>query len=833
MGKVQQASFTAGELTPFLHSRADLQRYVAGLKTASNIIIHPHGGASNRPGLRWVAEVKYSNKFTRLLPFAFNDTDTYALEFGEKYMRVFRNGGQVLRTQVNVTAITKANPAQVTTDANHGLSIGDEVYLASIGGMVEITDGKYTVGHILEASKSITAATKAYPVKITAATHGYTTGDRVYLESLGGMTELNNREFTITVVDANNYTLDGENGLNYTTYTSGGTSKRVDPNDFTLTGVDSTGYTTYTSGGTVDGIYEIPTPYLEAELADLNYVQSNDVVTIVHNSHAVRELRRTGHTAWSLEIVAFEPGIDPPTGANIITQTVGSGSTARTYVVTAVDADTGEESIASNEATVNTADDAGWTAGEYIRVGWNSVAGAGKYNVYKEKNGIFGFIGSTEDLQFDDDKISPELGDTPPKARDPFNGTGNYPAVATYYEQRLAFASTLNAPQKIWFSQTGNFHNFGVSEPTKADDAITLTIDASQVNIVRGMVPMSDLIVLTTGAEQKISSGENAFSLANLQVKPQSFRGSAKVRPLLMGSGLLYLQDKGQIVRDFAYALESDSYKGNDLSVLSQHLFENYSIDDWSYAQSPHSLVWCVRSDGAALSMTYMKEHEVWAWTQQHTDGAFESVAVVSEGMEDVPYFVVNRTIDGSTRRYIERMESRSVPGNDVKNAFFVDCGATYNGAPTTTISGLDWLEGKTVTILANGNVHPAKVVTNGSIALDYDASLVHIGLPYLTVLETLEPPLENAGHGTIKSASRLIVKVLNSRGMWAGPDANNMVELKQRTSEPWGEPIALYTGEFELIIQPKWKRGQLRIEQRDPLPLTITAIIPDYEVGG
>lgn len=731
MPKFPQTSFTAGELTPLLHARVDLSRYVAGAAKLLNMTVHAHGGVCNRPGTEYINEVKYSAKATRLIPFSFNAQDTYALEFGDQYMRVYRNGGLVV--------LGSTPPAWVTSTA-----------------------------------------------------YGVT-----------------------------NHVSNG--GTNYYCYVAHTSSATDEP------GVGAN-WQDYWYALTSD-IVEIPTPYLEAELFEINFTQSNDIITLVHPNHLPRELARTAHTAWDLRTIAFEPLITAPTNcAAARGGGLATGSVTRTFVVTAVDEVTGEESLPSNEGSVATEADSGWTEGEYIAVTWDAVTGASKYNVYKEKNGVFGYIGSTPDTTFNDDKILPELSDTPPNARDPFDAAGLYPSVVGYHQQRLVFGASDTYPQKMWFSQTGNFHNFGVSEPLKDDDAITITLASGQVNVIRGMASMSDLIVLTAGAEHKIASGDNAFTLDNIQVKPQSFRGASALSPLLMGENLLYVQDKGQVVRDFGYALEIDGYRGNDLSVLSEHLFRRHTLVSWAYAQTPGSIVWCVRDDGKLLGMTYMKEHEVWGWTQHETDGSFESVISISEGDIDAVYFIVNRTINGGTKRYVERLKDRYV--TDVKDAFFVDCGATYDGAATDTVSGLSWLEGEEVAVLADGNVHPRVTVTSGAITLDYEASKIHIGLPYTSTLITLEPPLERAPHGAYKSVSRLIVEVLNSRGMWAGPFGGELYELKQRTNEAWGDPIALFSGVFEIELEGNWGTGKLQIEQRDPLPITISSIIPEYDIG-
>lgn len=720
MAKGTQSSFTAGELTPALHRRPDLEKYISGLKTCKNFFVHPHGGASNRAGTEFICEVKDSTKVTRLIEFAFNTEDTYALELGDQYIRVVRSGGQVL----------------------------------------------------LSVTPSAWADTTAYVVTDHVA----------------------------------------QGGINYyckLAHTS------VLANDQPGTG---TNWTDYWHALTTD-IVEIPTPFLEAELFEVKFVQSADVITICHPNHPPSELSRFAHDKWTLADISFTPTITAPTN---VAATVGTGTLYK-YVVTAISEDTGEESVASAENPSGGGEDT-------CVISWTAVAGAESYAVYKEKNGVFGFIGVAVDTSFQEEKFIPEFDDTPPLQRDHFTGAGNYPSNVTYHEQRLGFANSLNKPQNIWLSQTGNFHNFNVSSPTKADDAITLRIDAAQVNAVRNLVSLEDLIILTSGAVHKITSGDSAFSFANLRTKAQSYRGSANIEPIVVDNTVIFIQARGTSVRDIGYSLETDSYKGQPLSILSEHLIKRTVLVDWAYAKEPDSIIWSIRDDGKLLGTTYLQSQEVLAWHQHDTDGLFESVASIEEGIEDAVYFIVNRTINGVQKRYIERLHTRYFA--TVEDAFFVDCGLTYDGVPADVISGLDHLEGKTVAVLADGNVHPPLVVTSGSITLTYEASKIHIGLPYVADLETLEPPFEGTA-GNPKQASDLTIGVRDSRGLWAGFNAANLSELKQREDEQWGDATELYTGYFEMTIESTWENnGQILLRQIDPLPLTILSVSPDYDVG-
>ena len=213
------SSFVAGEISPRLEGRTNLEKYRNGLSELTNMVVMPHGGVTRRPGTEYLGEVKDSSVKTRLIPFQFKTSDTYILEFGDQVMRVYRDDLSVLES----------------------------------------------------SSKSITGATKANPVVITSSSHGLSNGDEVYIDGLGGMTEVNNRNYLVANVTTNTFRLQNLFGEN----------------------IDGTGFTAYTSGGSATKIYEETTPYAAADIFDLRFAQSADVMYIVHPSYPIRQLTRT------------------------------------------------------------------------------------------------------------------------------------------------------------------------------------------------------------------------------------------------------------------------------------------------------------------------------------------------------------------------------------------------------------------------------------------------------------------------------------------------------------------------------------------------------------
>ena len=543
----------------------------------------------------------------------------------------------------------------------------------------------------------------------------------------------------------------------------------------------------------------------------------------------------TAHTAYVSDGTA-----ERQNGATTVGSGFGDFDKSYTYVVTTVDAN-GTESLASIETGVTTKS-LSQTGG--VRLTWDPVAGAEYYRVYKDPSvgtGIYGWIGDSNNTSFDDYNIAPITSDAPPQDRQPFNGVDNKPSVVTYYQQRQVFANTNNEPQVTYTTQVNNFSSLRTSNPARDDDAVTFTIAAKQVNEVRHLMPLDSLILLTSGGEWKMTEGQdNVLTPSTIGVKPQSYNGVSIVPPVIINSTAIFIQEKGARIRDLNGGEFGDKYTGNDLSLMSEHLFEDKQIVAMAYADEPYSIVWCVRDDGVMLGLTYQREHKVWGWHQHNTQGTFESVASITEDGRDAVYVIVKRNVNGSDVRYVERLEKRE--SKIAEDCFYVDSGLTYDGVPATVISGLDHLEGETVTILAGGYTVPDQTVSSGAITLERAASKVHVGLSYIPVLETLDIDTPSPGQ-TVKSqsvsVSKVTIEVEGSRGGFVGPRQDDgtsapMREIKPRLDSDGYDPIALKTYKQEVFIDAQWsKGGGVRIEQRAPLPMAILSIIPQVDVGG
>lgn len=800
MASIQQPSFTGGELSPSLHGRVDLARYLTSLKTCRNFIAQQYGGVTNRAGTRFIAEVADSASRHRLIPFEFSTEQTYVLEFGNLTMRVFKDGG------------------------------------------------------IVESSPGV-------PV-------------------------------------------------------------------------------------------EIVTPYTTADLPGLNWTQSADVLTVVHPSHQPRQISRTSHTSWT--VTAFPNVNGPFQDINVTTTTTVYASAATGSVTLTASAAVFDAAMIGTPFYIEQKDyGEPWEPGKSVTTGdirrsdgkyyealdtattgslrptheaddWSDGAVSWRFLHPGFGFGTITAVASATSATMTvvnriPDAAADVAGATYKWAKSAWGGDQGYPSAVTYFQNRQVFAGTPAQPQRNWMSRVGNYFDFGYSQPLVADDAINFPIPGRQVNAVRHLVPMDKLAILTSGSEWVVSSGQNdVVAPDTIAVKPQGYRGSSRVPPRIVGNTALYIQDKGRTIRELAFDFASDTYTGQDLTVLASHLFTGKTIEEWDYQQVPFQVVWCVRSDGVLLGLTYLKEQQVAGWHRHDTDGIFESVACISEGGEDVLYCIVKRTIEGATKRYVERMSTRTF--ESAADWFFVDCGLTYDGRNTggttitittatdwtyqngaftltasgatfdagmvddevhfpvgeqvfklritgytsatvatgianrdiiaalqntatsewslarNTFTGLDHLEGKTCNVLADGNVHPPLTVASGTVVLQSAAAVVHVGLPINADIETLS--ITAPSGETLLDKKKLITAVRmvveETRGLTVGPDADHLVEIKQRSNENYDQATRAVSGIMESIIPATWsKAGRVFIRQSDPLPATILSIIPDVTSGG
>jgi hypothetical protein len=668
---VQITNFTGGELSPRLDGRNDLQKYPTGCKTLENMIVYPHGSAARRSGTQFVAEVKDSTKETRLIPFEFSTTQTYMLEFGNQYIRFYKDNGQIL------------------------------------------------------------------------------------------------------------------------------------------------------SSGSA---YEISSPYLEAELFDIKFAQSADVMYLCHPNHPAKKLARTGHTSWTLTSVNFTDGpyLDNNITSTTIStsaHTVGTGRTLTASSTTGINDDTGFQTT---------------DVGRLIRFrdGYGKITARSSTTVVT--------IEIIQDMGSSSSSTDWSLGS--------FSDTTGHPSCVTFFEQRLVFAATLSQPQTIFFSKSGDYENMDENRGNTIadDDAIIYTIASNQVNAIRFMTATRTLIIGTAGGEFAVSGGsvDTAITPTNILIKKQSNNGAANVDALAVGNATLFLQRARRKLRELAYNFDVDGYVAPDLTILAEHISEG-GFKQLSYQQEPNQIIWCARNDGQLVGLTYQREQQVVAWHRHIFGGVFGSGNAVCESVATIPtddseyqtYVIVKRTINGATKRYVEFIHQYKFDETDDTSFNFLDSQLEYSGSAVTTISGLSHLEGQTVSVLADGSTHPDKVVSSGEITLTRSATKVKVGLPYTSLLQTMRIDA-GAQNGTSQSKTKRIYEITarlyESIGIEVGPDLNNMERIPFRSSaDDMDSGIAVFTGDKDIEFRGNYETdGFIFVRQTQPLPLTILSLYPKLQTN-
>jgi len=792
-------SFNAGELSPFLDARVDLGKYKSGCRQLQNAILEIYGAARRRPGLQFIAEAKFSDRKCRLEDFRFSTTTTFVLEVGHQYMRFASNGAQV----------EKDAPAAWVTLTNY--VVGDFVLQ---GGQVYYCIVAHAAG--------------VFATDLAAA-------------------------------------------------------KWVQQD-----------------------IYEIPTPWDEEDLFDLQFAQINDVTYIVHPDYAVRKLSRVADDTWTLAEVSFlTPAL---LDENVTAITLAAGALTGSGVALVASADlfvaahvgayfqlsharaansveiniTGDGDSATQKATGNwnvrtygtwSADvlvqrstDAGATwvtirkftgrsdrnvdatgvaedeaLYKIVIANWASATGTPRAIFEVVDAYVDGLVKITAVTNAQNAVVTVVKPLEATTATDvwregAWSAYRGFPKAVTLHEQRLVFGGTDYQAQTVWGSVIGDYENFAYG--TDDTDAFSYTLGARERNAIQWLSSHTALLIGTGGGEWVMSSGDdvNPISPTNVVVKRQTNYGSNAIGALLVNSVTLFVQRQGRRVREMTYTLENDRYDGDELTALAEHITGG-GIVQMAYQQQRNSIVWAVTAEGVLIGMTYERAQQVEGWHRHVTDGLFESVATIYGSSEDEVWMVVNRTIDGVTKRYIERFNP--VQWTAKEDAFFVDSGLSYDGAPASTFSGLDHLEGKTVSILADGAVFPDQEVVGGAVTLpdSQTASVVHVGLPFTTIIQPMRldvDPIVGNSQGQIKQIREIFFRLKDSLGLRYG-DGTRTYNLSFRsTDDRMDESSGLYTGDKLAEFEGEFDYDTpVIVEQLQPLPLTLLALVIKYQVTG
>lgn len=810
MSRIAFRNFVGGEVTPSLCARYDLKKFGTFLETCRNFVPNIHGDVERRPGTKFIADLGANSV---LIPFQFNT------EASNNYVLIFQSGTIKIAQADGLIEATLSNPYSMSYV--YGLSfaqVADVLYLAhpryALRKITRSGSSPYTWAiNTVKLNESLPAPAKPDVYWHRGSGTGSTDNETARLR------------YVVTTVDSN--------------------------------GVESVA----SKVGSCKGRY--PTDWIQGDYVEIQwelvsgasqyniYRESAGYYGFIGTSSSTKT--RDRHvTSITVNSVSYT------NRGNYRVVSTGGGYAAQAGGNSPVFASANDFYIYStlwgnSWIYVDKPFGQGWESADVTA--WGGDQNDGKYPSGTSDNVTITPVwdeGSTVGY-FTDENYEPDTAQTPKKNWNPF-ANGNNPTCVAFHQQRMWLGGGSKNPATIYASRSGDYESFRKSMPLQDDDALEYVIASGSVDDVKWLVSFDSLLIGTAGAEYKAAASDGkAITPSSCNITVQSYWGSRALQPLVIGQSIMHCQRSGSHVRDLYYTLESDGYAGNDLSVLAPQLVETYGIVQWCYQQSPVSTVWAVRSDGTLLALTYMREQNIFGWSRHVTDGKYISVAVINGDDEDVVMAVVQRTVNGASKCYLERVMPRFKDSMPIEDAWYVDSGMVVT--PTVNqdgrrvvCSGLTHLAGKTVQVLADGSPEEHVVSASGAFELDFPASKALIGLGYTSVVAPLpmETDMQQTGStlGKRRAYGKCIVRMYRSVGgsyaasrpndLW-NADAWKELEWYELPFLPakWGEACQPYSGDLEISL-PSGQDPDTTIwfKQDKPLPMRIVALMAEVHFG-
>ena len=837
-------AFTSGELSEKMDGRTDLEKYFTGARQMKNLLVHPHGGVSRRPGTIFVKEVKTSTDIVRVIPFEFNVSQTYILEFGNNYIRFYRDGGIIVDGSNNIVETATTYTSAQLNDIKFVQS-ADVMYLVHPDHPVRkltrtshinwiLTEVNFKNGPMMDiniTSTTMVASTRTGNPYIYASDVLGINDDQGFKSSdIGRLIKIHDGYTKIT-------------SLVTTTLQSG-----INDSITSLNIASTTGFQTNAPGG----YFKMGDEIIQYQNISGNTVQSltRGALGTTASSH------NAGATVTSITSVYTTVQENEENRAELMPFLSNSNLSAK-------NGDPSSTGLEHNDRYVNGDKNfvtEGFKTGMSIEVsGFSNAqnnATVGN-NSYPPKL----IVQSTEDtiLLAPSDELDNENSGNAVSVQGAleqdenwslgaFSSTTGYPRAIAFYEERLVLAGTQSNPQTLFFSKGGDFENFATG--VNADDGLIYTIGSNQVNVIRYLSSSSSLLVGTSGGEFAVrSSGSDApLSPTSAQIKRQAYYGTSNVEPLQIGNVTLFVQRARRKVRELVYSFDTDSYTAPDLTIMAEHITSS-GIKAMAHAQEPDNTLWCVLNNGKLACMTYRREENIVAWHEHTLGGSWidtsvspnitypygvvESIATLpGELDEDDIYVVVKRTINGATKRFVERFNFFDF-GTDVKDAFYVDSGlSSYTSSAFSSFSGLGHLEGQTLSVLADGATHPDVTVSSGSVTLNRSAKTVHFGLKYTSTLQTMRVDAGatlGTSQGKTKRIYDVTIRLFRTVGLKIGQSlsVNDLIPFRSSADE-MDQALDLFTGDKTIEFTSGYDSdGYIYVVADQPLPMTILSIFP------
>lgn len=998
------SSFAAGEVSPSFWGHTSNQRFATGCSTLRNMFVSIRGGAYSRAGTLFCGVSKQpafpGSTDPRLIPFQFSTTQGYILEFGDRYCRFIANGAYITEAPFAITGATQANPCRISAPG-HDYSNGDWVFIAGVGGMTEIDGVTFVVQNVV-AGTSFTLADAVTGAPVSSLAYGAYTGG-------GTVARIYTLATPYAVADLPYLKWTQSADLMSLCLSNPTTGAEYPPQDLDRLAANSWTIAATSFGAAIAAPTGVTAT---ASTTIANYASSTDYAPAAQYAYVVTAVNANGQesvasgVAYTDNSTSSASSVDISITAGSVTVTwdpVAGATSYNVYRAPAAVWNTGSGASATPQY-VPVGSSFGF-AGSTVGTQWvdNNVVpdftttpplhedpfAPGQILNVTPGAGGSGYVQATTSCSVTtatgsgavilpvvvSGAVTAYIVENPGQGYQPSDtlvitgagsgaaGTlsvgpesGTFPGVVAYFQSRRVYANTLNNPDTYYFSQTGSYTNFDAADPPVDSDAITGTPFAQQINGIQWMIPMTSGLIVGTGLDTWLLTGSGG---SGTPVAPASQNAASQetngflptVAPLKINYELLFPQALGARVRAAVFNFWNNTYNSEDLTILSNHLFDGHEIVQWAWAQEPWKLIWIVRDDGVLLSLTYLKEQQVIGWARHDTQGQVVSIAVASEPPVDAVYVVVKRFIAGKNAYgyYVERMDNRlwqdgaetcwcvdaglaldppqpdatltaaaasgtgvvfsasspvfdgvdtGAPGQVIRmgggkatvTAYLSSIQVTADvtvpiaatvpdvaqnlpqiplpappgqwsiGAPVTTISGLNHLEGMSVTGLGDGAVIPPTTVVNGQITLPIAASKVVVGLGFQAQIQSLH--LQLAGQEIQDKRKDIVgvtVRLDQSRGVKVGANQPNASAQEGSYNVPWGkypygrmieipeiqaqlgpnQYLPLFTGDHYIPIDDDWNMpgqsappGMVAAQQDYPLPLNVLAFLPKFATG-
>jgi len=831
-------ALNAGELSPYMDARTDVEKYRSGCRTLENMIVLPYGGVYRRAGTEYLGEAKNASQRCRLIGFNFSVTTRFVLEFGHEYIRVWGNNGPVLSGSSPLEIVSPYQESELRE--LQYVQVNDIMYLAHANHaprkLSRVADNNWTLA---------TVAWKYPPLldqNITATT--------IASSSATGTT-------TLTASDS--VFQSGHVGSQWAIRwprSSGSIDETIDANKVSQGTLDIQGSWTITTVGTWLG--KIRLLRIPQEKMDANGGRD---LTALARSTTTATATRTAHGYATGDEVFIPSSVAAPF--------------AGTYTITVTDPDTYTFTVAnSGAASATDAPVQNLTKMEVVRE-FTSLTTARNFTAtgtedervglklrvtdYASNTSARVFLESTDfnsggTVTINSVASGTSAGATVNKwlgsvitgttqwSEAAFSAVRGYPRSVAIHEQRLCFGGTSHQPNTVWCSKTDDFENFQLG--SAADDGLQFSVASSEGNRIAWMFSQKRLMLGTSGDEWTIGGADSgqAFSATNVEAQKQSSFGSKTMRAILLNDVLLFVQRRGRKVRELTYNFERDGWVAPDLTVLSEHVTAG-EIVELAFQQQPDAILWAVRGDGQLVGMSYERDQNVVAWHRHTTDGEFESVATVYglSGADDEVWFVVKRTIGGQTKRYIERFKADARAKFEAQTKddwWYLDCAKRYSGTATAAITGLSHLEGKSVGILAEGAAQPDKTVASGQIVLDKPYTKVLAGLPFTSTILPMKFDFDlqdGPTRGRKKRINRVEVSLFKSLGGEASTDGTEWLWIYPRDfDDPMDASPPPFSGDAEVVVAGNYSDdSDIYFRQALPYPFTVRALVVKLDAFG